>query len=77
MALGDTMLVAAETGSVQAWDVTLYGRHNARLEGLQVLALSESLELVAHMVSSSTKHNATHACDAAHDRTKNALGLAD
>jgi WD40 repeat protein len=58
MALGDTMLVAAESGSVHAWDVRSYGRRNARLEARQLMAVSESLELAAYMAPDSTQHNA-------------------
>ena len=58
MALGDTMLVAAESGRVQAWDVRSYGRRNARLEGRQLMAVSESLELAAYMDPSATQDRA-------------------
>ena len=52
IALGDTMLVAAESASVLAWDIRSYGRQNARPEGLRLLALSESLELAAYVAHS-------------------------
>ena len=57
MALGDATLVAAEGGSVQAWDIRSYGRRNARLEGLPLLALSESLELATYIAPSSAERN--------------------
>ena len=49
MALGDTMLVAAESGRIKAWGVTSYGRQHARLDGRQLMAVSESLELAVYM----------------------------
>jgi len=58
MALGDTMLVAAESGRVRAWDVRSYGRRNARLEGRQLLAVSDSLEFGAYISPDETQHYA-------------------